>query len=254
MTLEPARRSYSETPPESRLKDVDAAGRAQAIHAMGWSLFGGVPLGIALGLLLGVPLLGLFLGPVLMYLVVSAVAGVAGRGAGKVYMPSGSSTPRKKEYSRAMALEVQGQLFEAVKAYEMEVLDNPADPEPYLRIARLQRDSIRDPGAAAHWFKRAQREAVLSPGQTIRTHRELAELFIHTLKEPRKAAPELARLAELFPNTQDGGWAARTLAELKEEMARELMEEGGESMDPAAPDPGEEPPPDVTRAFRQPPP
>ena len=150
-------------------------------------------------------------------------------------MPSGSTTPHRKEYSRAMALEVRGQRLKAMEAYEAEIIHAPEDPEPYLRIARLQRDGIKDPGAAARWFKRAQREAVLSPGQAIRTHRELAELYIHVLREPLKAAPELARLAELYPNTLDGQWAAAALAELKAEMTEGMAMERTDRPDPEPP-------------------
>lgn len=46
-------------------------------------------------------------------------------------------------------------------------------------------------------------------------------IFLHRYKEPRKAAPDLAWLAEGFPHTEGGRWAARELSEIKEEMKRE---------------------------------
>jgi len=221
MTLEPPRRTFTEGKPKKGIKDVDAAARAQKLHALGWSLYGGVPFGAAVGALMGNILLGAFLGPFVIYGVVVGIASLSGRGASVVYMPSGSTTPKRKEYSRAKALEVRGEYEDAIRAYEVEILEAPEVAEPYLRIARLFRDERKDPDSAVRWFRRAQREATLSSGETIRTHRELAEIFLHGANEPRRAAPELARLAEAYPDTPDGKWAALELARIKEEMAED---------------------------------
>ena len=226
MALKPPKRSYSEEPRKSKLKDIDSAGRAQKLHAMGWSLFGGGGLGLALGIFLGHPFFGLLLGPVLVYSVVMAVANTAGEGAGTLYMPSGNSTPKGKGYSRAESLAVRGEYPDAIRAYEVAILEAPEAAEPYLRIARLYRDELKELEPAVYWFRRAQREARLSGGEAIRTHRELAEIFLHLRREPRKAAPELARLAESYPDTQDGKWAARELAEIKEGLVMEREEDG----------------------------
>jgi tetratricopeptide (TPR) repeat protein len=228
MSLDPPRRSFSEKPKNSKFKDIDAVARAQQLRGLVWSLLLGGPLGGAVGAGIGHPFLGVLLGPVAMYTVIMGVANFAGKGAGVLYMPSGSTTPRKKEYSRAMALEVRGEFEAAVQAYEEAILDAPEMGEPYLRIARLFRDQLKETELAVRWFRRAQREAKLSSGETIRTHRELAEIFLHVRREPKRAAPELARLASLFPNTSDGEWATKELAEIKDEMAKEREEERAE--------------------------
>jgi tetratricopeptide (TPR) repeat protein len=221
MSLEPPRRTFSEGNPKKGPKDVDSAARAQKLHAWGWSLYGGVPFGAAVGALLGNILLGAVLGPLAIYGVVVGIAALAGRGASGVYMPSGVTTPKRKEYSRAQALEVRGEYEAAIQAYEAEILEAPGIAEPYLRIARLFRDERKDGDSAVFWFRKAQREARLSSGEAIRVHRELAEIFLYLRKEPRRAAPELARLAETYSHTPDGMWAARELAEIKEQIARE---------------------------------
>jgi tetratricopeptide (TPR) repeat protein len=221
MTLEPPRRKFPEASITKGSKDIDGAARARKLKTLAFALYGGVPLGAAAGYLLGHPVLGGLLGPALIYAIVTGIAAASGKGASALYMPSGSTTPRPKEYSRAKALEVRGQYEDAIRAYEVEILDSPGVADPYLRIARLYRDEIKDIEAAVTWFKRAQQAARLSPGEAIRSQRELAEIFLHTLKEPRKAAPELARLAEAHPSTPDGEWAARELAYIKEEMERE---------------------------------
>jgi len=222
MTIPPPKRSFPEKEEYRGPKEVDAAGRAQKLQAFGWALYGGVPLGVAGGVLIGNVFLGVVLGPAIIYGVVTGIAAIGGKGAKVIYMPSGSSTPRKKEYSRAKALEIREDYEGAILAYEVAILDEPEVAQPYLDIARIFRDELRDHEGAVRWFHRAQREASLSSGEAIRTHRELAEIFLHTRREPRKAAPELARLAEGYPSTLDGEWAARELAQIKEEMEKEL--------------------------------
>jgi tetratricopeptide (TPR) repeat protein len=224
MALNPKRRLYSEAPDNSRIRDIDAVARTHKLQALGWSLFGGFPLGLAAGLRAGHPFLGVILGPLLIYTVVSLIAHSAGKGARVLHMPSGSTTPHKKEYSRAKALEIRGEYLEAIKAYEMAIQDDPEIADPYLLIARLFRDELKELDLAAHWFRRAQRESNLSTGEAIRFHRELAEIFLHLRREPRRAAPELARLAEKYPGTPDGQWAQKELAEIKEAMAGEAQE------------------------------
>ena len=232
MALRPPERTYTEPEKRKGPRDVDAAARAQTVHALGWALYAGLPMGIALGgglvKLLGlggvvsvaVVLLGIVGGPLIIFGVALAVAGAAGKGAGTIYMPSGRGS-RKKEYSRAVALAARGEFQDAIISYEAEILDDPTEPEPYLRIARICRDNLKDHDEALAWFKRATREAELSGGQEIRSRREMAEIYLHHRREPRRAAPELARLAEAYPDTPDGQWAARELAAIKEEMAGE---------------------------------
>jgi tetratricopeptide (TPR) repeat protein len=221
MTLEPPERTFKEVGAKGRLRDVDAVSRAHRFKILGWSLFAGLPMGAAAGFAAGHILLGMLLGPVMIWTVAWVVAGVAGRGATFLYMPSGSSTPRKKEYSRAEALAIRGEYEGAVAAYQEAILESPAEGEPYVRIARLYRDRLGDLEEALRWFKKATRDAVLSQGEEILSRKEMAELLIHRLQEPRRAAPELARLAEAYPNTPDGKWAALELARIKEEMGRD---------------------------------
>jgi len=222
MVLNPPRRTFSEKERRKGPKDVDAGDRAQRLRIWVWSVAAGLPFGGGVGLLLGHLLLGLLLGPLVIFAIVAVLTGYAGRGASVLYMPSGATTPRRREYSRAKALEIRGDHDGAIRAYEEEILDRPEDAEPYVRIARIFRDHLGDFDAAMGWFRRAQREARPTTGEAIRIHRELAELLLYRRKEPRKAAPELARLAEGFPGTEDGRWAARELAAIKEELAREM--------------------------------
>ena len=187
-------------------------------RALVLSLMGGGGMGLVGGSVVGHPFLGILLGVILVYGVSMGMAHQAGRAASLFYGGSGSSAPPKTGYSYAEALVAKGAAREALTAYEVALVEDPSEPEPYLRIARLLRDELQDPEEAVRWFRRARAEATLSSGQDIRALREIAEVFLHHLPDPRRAAPELARLAEEYPETPDGQWATRELTDIKEEM------------------------------------
>lgn len=179
-----------------------AAGAAIALG--GWSAPAAVLLGAAVWA-------GTFVIPL-----VSAALG--GRAAGTLYNPSGSSTPRRREYSHAESLVARGFHREAVEAFEIAVAEGPTDPTPYLRIARLCRDQLGRPEDGARWFKRALAESEMSESVSLLTARELVELYTVKLSQPGRAAPVLARIAEERGGTKLGDWAAEELASLKAAM------------------------------------
>lgn len=151
------------------------------------------------------------------------ILSIAGRAGSAVYAPSGSTTPRKREYSLAESYAVRGDYEAAVAAFEQAIGEDPADGQPYLRIARLKRDKMNDAEGAAGWFKRALTEASLASGVHRLTLRELVELYEHRLGTPAKATPLLARMADAHAGSPDGEWAAEELARIKRHMA-----EGGD--------------------------
>ncbi|NNM03804.1 MAG: tetratricopeptide repeat protein [Gemmatimonadetes bacterium] len=230
MSLEPPRRSFRDTPKKRGLRDIDGPARGRNFKALAWSLFGGLPMGAAAGFAAGHPMLGLLLGPILVFVLTMGIAGLTGRSVAFFLVPSGSYAPRKTEHSRAEALAVRGDHEAAILVYQGALLEAPEDGEVYLRIARLYRDGVKNPEEAVTWFQRGLREARLSKGQELLARREAAELLIHHMGEPNRAAPELARLAEASPITTTGQWAAKELARIKQEMGREgddgLSDEG----------------------------
>jgi len=139
----------------------------------------------------------------------------SGRVAQQLYAPSGASTPRKAEYSYAESLAVRGDHEGAVNAYELCVSENPADPTPYLCIARIYRDGLKQFTDAERWFKRMPREATVDRGMDVLARRELIELYRVKMGAPTRAAPVLARMAEEYEGSPEGSWAAQELAEVK---------------------------------------
>ncbi|MBI4420997.1 MAG: tetratricopeptide repeat protein [Gemmatimonadetes bacterium] len=206
----------------ARRRNVDAAERATLARVIVLSLAGGALGAVAGGLLYG--LAGFFLGAIIgwlfSFLVVRALMAGAGAAAGTIYAPSGDSTPHKREYSLPQSLALRGRYEEAIRAYQDCCAEFPDDPEPYIRIARLYREELGRPEDAVSWFKKARAEARLQPELEALVTQEIIEAFTYKLAAPRRAMPELARLAERFPGTREGNWAAQRLRELKEEMAR----------------------------------
>lgn len=184
-----------------------------------WSLAGGV-LGFLAGWMLGHAFLGAVAGWVVCFLFVRVVVGAAGAAAGQLHQPSGG-TPHQPGHSRAEALAARGHFREAVRLLARAVEDDPDPPAPYLRAARILRDELGEPEEAAAWFRRALRDAALPPGPARSIRRELVELYVHRMKEPRRAAPELARMSEELAGTEEGAWAARELEEIKARMREE---------------------------------
>jgi tetratricopeptide (TPR) repeat protein len=139
---------------------------------------------------------------------------------------SGGTTPHRAEYSQPRALAAQGRYREAAEAWEIAAAESEGDPEPYMALARLHRDQLKDPEAAAEWFRRARRDARLDGGLDLLVTQELIELYVKRLRQPQRAVPELARLHGRFPNTPAGQAAERELRELREQIARDRAEPG----------------------------
>jgi tetratricopeptide (TPR) repeat protein len=214
MTLLPSRRTFSEPPRDARRQIQNAEDRALRFRAFVLALVSGGTLGVIGGWLVGHPFLGAFLGTGLVYGVSMGAARLAGGAASFLHGGSAMSAPPKTGYSRAEALAAQGEFEEAVSVYELALLEDPTEPEPYLRIARLQRDELKDLEEAIRWFRRAREEADLPPGQDALVLREIAEIVLYGLDDPRRAVPELTVLAEAYLETPGGEWAARELREI----------------------------------------
>lgn len=217
---------------------MDVFDRVVRFRVLGWSLVGAF-----LGLLLGVFLrvqgrpgwiiaVTVVVGWALSFFGPLLILRGAGRAGSVLYTPSGRTTPRKREYSLAESYVARGEHKAAVDAFEESIFEDPSDPLPYLRVARIYRDELADPEAAARWFKRALAESEVPRGVALLVRKELVELYRVRMGEPRRAAPVLARIAEEAAGTPDGRWAAAELARIKSAMARIASEM---ATDPDAP-------------------
>ena len=221
-------RSYSKQKRFRRSVDVQ--------QSASWLMSGAYSiLGFVLGSLLGVyakmaygatypdwmiPVFG-FIAAAVTFFGPHVLVGLAGRFTTRVLLPSAGSTPHDKEYSYEESLVARGMYEEAATAFEVAVKENPMDPTPYLRLARVLRDNLERYPDAARWFRRVLRDTEISGGHAFLARKELVELYWHKMGEPTKAAPDLARMAEELEGTHEGEWAADELKQVKEIIAQE---------------------------------
>lgn len=125
--------------------------------------------------------------------------------------PSGATTALPRGLSQGEALEAGGDYDGAVRWYEAALRDAPDDPEPALRIARIQRDHLRRYDEAVRWFRQA-RAIGLPHGMDLLVSREIIEVYDAKLGAPQRAVPELGRLVDRFPNESIAEWARAELA------------------------------------------
>jgi len=211
-----------------QIKDVDSAAEVRTLHMLIWSLPGGV--GGALGssfIGLG-PFPGLIVGYLVTFFVTKNIVEGSGKAAGTIYHPSGRASPEKHEYSYADSLVARGRYEEAVEAFEVAVSEYPEDPEPYIRIARLNRDKLSEYEDAVFWFKRARNDSDISAGQELLVTQEMIEIYRDKLGAPTRAIPELARIIDRFPDDPVVDWARAELVRLKELVLAEQKKRAGE--------------------------
>lgn len=148
-------------------------------------------------------------------IVVPIIQKLSGRLARTIYDPSGSTVASRPGYSAAESLAVRGRFEEAIRAYETAAVEEPDDPEPCLRIARIERMDLKRPQRALEALRAARGRAEPGSKTMMMIGREIVEILLRDMNDPSRAMPELARLAATHPGTPIGTWAARELAELK---------------------------------------
>jgi len=143
------------------------------------------------------------------------VAGLSGGAARTLYNPSGRGTPRKRELSHAESLAARGLYDEAAEAFQVAIAEDPLDPTPHLRMARIERDRRGRHEEAARWFRSAFDLVPPGTGPALLTLKELVELYSVKLSAPARAAPLLARVAADRADAPEGAWAREELTRVK---------------------------------------
>ncbi len=218
-----------------RLKDKDAAEPAFKLLTFTWALgigiLGGGVGGAGLiwlsggnpyvGAAVGAPMTGAAIYILSRFFVARVAAAVK-----SMHVPSGNSTPEKREYSYAASRVAHGHYGDAVAQYRRHCMEHPEDPEPYFQLARVLRDHLDAHEEAIDVLRQSLANADLVGGQELMATQEIIELYIHKLRMPRRAIPELKRLRERFPGTPAAEAAERELTDIQEMLVRE--QEGGE--------------------------
>jgi hypothetical protein len=224
----PKRQYETRDPDKSRPADVDAADRAYRLKTLAWSLPGGFVGWYVGDKLFGAPfgLVGFAVGYGFVFGVTTLLVRSGAAAMGQIYNPSGKSTPVVREYSHGQSLAARGLYLEAIDAYEADCAEFPDDPEPCFRVARLYLKELKRYEDAIAWFKRARGAGAIDAGRELLATQEIVDIYVHKLKEPRRAMPELARLADRFPGTPAAGWAAEQLRLARERIAEETRPDG----------------------------
>ena len=207
-----------------KYKNVDSAEQAFRLRAFSYALLI-VFISTGASVLLGAPIfLGLLIGIGVGGITYAGALFIASRGgqvAASIYQPSGRSTPPVREYSLADSLVARGRIDEAAEAYQALSEDYPDDPEPRLRHARLLRDKTQRYEEAARIFKSALAIPNLKQEAELVILLELIELYTHKLRQPQRALPYLARIADKFGTTTTGDWARKETRDIKQQMLQD---------------------------------
>lgn len=205
-----------------------AAGGALAlpIYLVGGAHWGAG--GAMKAVLIGFPLGGLIGGLLTGFVFREGLGGLVDRGF------QGTRGRTRSEHSWLQSMIARGAYEEAVAACAREAETARDDPEPLILGAGVLRDYLRQYETAAQWLRRARQVKRLTAQQDITITRDLVELYEGKLGTPRKALPELARLAESYPGTQAAAWAQNTLKQLKAQLWTDVK--GGAAEDAAASD------------------
>lgn len=199
-----------------RLRDTHLFDHINRIQLAIWALV--VIIGLISGDFLLLVLLVVLAGAVI--LVLPAIQYLSGRVARNIFDPSGDTVPSKPAYSGPESLAVRGRFEDAINAYEAAAREEPHDPEPWLRIARIERGDLKRPQRAMEALRAARTRVADGSATALMIGREIADIYLTDMGEPTRAMPELARLAAAAPDSPIGQWAARELAELKREVKR----------------------------------
>ena len=167
-------------------------------------------------LIIGFPLGGLLGGLIIGFGLQEGIGGLVARGF------QGSRGRSESEHSWLQSLVARGLYREAVEACARDADAAPDDPRPLILGAEVLRDHMKQYGTAAQWLRRARQIPKLTPQQDIIITRELVGLYENQLATPKKALPELARIAERYPGTQAAEWATNTMSQIKASVWKDV--------------------------------
>lgn len=140
----------------------------------------------------------------------------AGRVFGAFIQPSGNSTPYQRTYSAEDALAAQGNVGEALRAYDAIIAGNALDV-----VARRQAADLHaragDPRRAAELFAEIRRIPTVPRSDELYASQRLIDLLLGSLGDRGRALVELRRLVETFPGTREAAGARAAIERMKRE-------------------------------------
>ena len=125
----------------------------------------------------------------------------------------------RPDYSLAESLAVRGDIAGAQRLLEAAITADPHDPTTYRMLARILRVEGREYEGAVAVLQRALKDARLDGVTHEAVMREVAELHLHFLDAPGRAATLLAKYISEKQSTHDVKWARDMLKAAKERNA-----------------------------------
>lgn len=132
----------------------------------------------------------------------------------RVLMPTGESTPGDKPLSHIEAMTARGDYAGAARAYQQEILTDPADYWSCERLALLARTHLGDPEQAVTAFREAERRV---PVPRRKAGYALLALGVlrDDLKDSGRAITELRRVLATYPDIPNSAALRAELEELR---------------------------------------
>ena len=153
------------------------------------------------------------------YALLRIVQWLSGGTVNAIVHPGGPSRAGKS-YSRALSLAEAGRIDEATVAFEKLRAVEGDDVITLRAEAEMHTGPGGDPQRAAELLLRLRRVAIEGGRDELYASHRLIDLYHGALDDPGKVMVELRRMADRFPDTQDGQGALAELRRRRDESRR----------------------------------
>lgn len=205
------------------------SGGVRQLGMLAWSVAAGLPLGVSLGYLMatrGFPfglssILSVVVASLFVYVGTNLVV-LVGFAPIRLFFPKSVGAETSPAYlSRVRSLSERGEFELAHVVLEEALAKNPSDHHALLGLSRLYgKGAFPDEEKSLEYLRAAIDSGGLGVETEALKRRQLSERLLEG-PEPKRAAPELARLADGFAGSPHAAWAVRELAVLKRQMQDE---------------------------------
>ena len=137
-----------------------------------------------------------------------------GEAAGRLLMPSGSSTPPNKPLSHIETMVARGDYAKAAEAYKGEIETDPVDVTSCERLGQLALRELKDYRLAVWAYREAERRVEV-PGRKFGYGLLISGIFRDQIRDHGKAVVELRRLIATYPDAPNVDALRAEIDELK---------------------------------------
>lgn len=138
----------------------------------------------------------------------------AGRGIGGITLPSGDATPSVNQHSSIQAMVARGEYAKAAESYRAAMVADPNDVVACEQLGRLAIGQLKDYQTALFAFREAERRCT-EPRRRVGFALLTAGIYRDNLKDPGRAAVELGRILDRYPDAPNAEALRREREELK---------------------------------------